>query len=168
MDLWLFRQDESAECIININKLRHFLLSSHLSSFPEHPEKAPAGGEVLRPPSGPWGRDIKKGPAAPLLQDPKDGDYLLSHLRSTIGVTKLNFSVRNGKRWNLRAIVTWISFMYSWLTSKQFQHLSLSWKYIPSILSRKVDGQLVMLGFGVSTFTPASYQRHRLWRPWEI
>ena len=40
----------------------------------------------------------------------QDGDYLLSHLRSTIGVTKLNFSVRNGKRWNLRAIVTWISF----------------------------------------------------------
>ena len=36
----------------------------------------------------------------------QDGDYLLSHLRSTIGVTKLNFSVRNGKRWNLRAIVT--------------------------------------------------------------
>ena len=27
---------------------------------------------------------------------------------------------------------------------------------------RKVNGQLVMLGFGVSTFTPASYQRHRL------
>ena len=27
-------------------------------------------------------------------------------VRSTIGVTKLNFSVRNGKRWNLRAIVT--------------------------------------------------------------
>ena len=27
-------------------------------------------------------------------------------IRSTIGVTKLNFSVRNGKRWNLRAIVT--------------------------------------------------------------
>ena len=36
----------------------------------------------------------------------QNGDYLLSHLRSTIGVTKLNFSVRNGKRWNLRAIVT--------------------------------------------------------------
>ena len=30
----------------------------------------------------------------------------LPHVRSTIGVTKLNFSVRNGKRWNLRAIVT--------------------------------------------------------------
>ena len=27
-------------------------------------------------------------------------------VRSTIGVTMLNFSVRNGKRWNLRAIVT--------------------------------------------------------------
>ena len=27
---------------------------------------------------------------------------------------------------------------------------------------RKVNGQLVMLGFGVATFTPASYQRHRL------
>ena len=26
---------------------------------------------------------------------------------STIGVTKLNFSVRDGKRWNLRAIITW-------------------------------------------------------------
>ena len=44
------------------------------------------------------------------------GDYLLSHLRSTIGVTKLNFSVRNGKRWNLRAIVTWISHVQAMLT----------------------------------------------------
>ena len=50
---------------------------------------------------------IKKGPAARVAAGPlQDGDYLLSHLRSTIGVTKLNFSVRNGKRWNLRAIVT--------------------------------------------------------------
>ena len=30
----------------------------------------------------------------------------LPHVCSTIGVTKLNFSVRNGKRWNLRAIIT--------------------------------------------------------------
>ena len=45
-----------------------------------------------------------------IVRGTQDGDYLLSHLRSTIGVTKLNFSVRNGKRWNLRAIVTWISF----------------------------------------------------------
>ena len=35
--------------------------------------------------------------------------------------------------------------------------------YIQSVQSRKkVNGQLVMLGFGISTFTPASYQRHRL------
>ena len=36
----------------------------------------------------------------------KDGGYLLSHLRSTIGVNGLNFSVRNGKRWNPVAITT--------------------------------------------------------------
>ena len=42
----------------------------------------------------------------PLLQN---GDYLLSHLRSTIGVNGLNFSVRNGKRWNPVAIVTLIT-----------------------------------------------------------
>ena len=99
----------------------------------------------------------------------QDGDYLLSHLRSTIGVTKLNFSVRNGKRWNLRAIVTWISF-YVFMTHKQAIPALVSKLkvYIIHPFSRKVNGQLVMLGFGVSTFTPASYQRHRLWRPWEI
>ena len=37
---------------------------------------------------------------------PKDGGDLLSHLRSTIGVNGLNFSVRNGKRWNPAAIAT--------------------------------------------------------------
>ena len=49
---------------------------------------------------------IKKAPENLAASGAQDGDYLLSHLRSTIGVTKLNFSVRNGKRWNLRAIVT--------------------------------------------------------------
>ena len=94
---------------------------------------------------------------------------------STIGVTKLNFSVRNGKRWNLRAIVTWISFMYSWLTRSKLWTLKPKVCIIRLLIRgnqscgiRKVNGQLVMLGFGVSTFTPASYQRHRLWRPWEI
>ena len=38
--------------------------------------------------------------------------------------------------------------------------------YIQSVQSRKkVDGQLVMLGFDVSIFTPASYQRRSLQRP---
>ena len=38
------------------------------------------------------------------------GGYLLSHFRSTIGVTRLNFSVRNGKRWDPRAMTTLVSF----------------------------------------------------------
>ncbi len=36
----------------------------------------------------------------------KGGGYLLSHFRSTIGVAGFNFSVRNGKRWNPRAVTT--------------------------------------------------------------
>ncbi len=32
----------------------------------------------------------------------------------------------------------------------------------PYKLDKKVNGQLVMLGYDVTTFTPASYQRHRL------
>ena len=34
------------------------------------------------------------------------GGYLLSHFRSTIGTIGLNFSVRNGKRWNPNVITT--------------------------------------------------------------
>ena len=34
------------------------------------------------------------------------GGYLLSHFRSTIGVVRFNFSVRNGKRWSPHAITT--------------------------------------------------------------
>ena len=41
---------------------------------------------------------------------PSGGGYLLSHFRSTIGVVRLNFSVRNGKRWNPHAITTLFSF----------------------------------------------------------
>ena len=37
---------------------------------------------------------------------PSGGGYLLSHFRSTIGVVRLNFSVRNGKRWDPHAITT--------------------------------------------------------------
>ena len=37
------------------------------------------------------------------------GGYLLSHLRSTIGVVRFNFSVRDGKRWSPDAIATLIS-----------------------------------------------------------
>ena len=40
----------------------------------------------------------------------KNGGYLLSHLRSTIGAGGLNFSVRNGKRWNPATIATSMHF----------------------------------------------------------
>ena len=39
------------------------------------------------------------------------GGYLLSHFRSTIGVVRLNFSVRNGKRWDPHAMTT-LSFIF--------------------------------------------------------
>ena len=39
-------------------------------------------------------------------RDPKTAATYSPTSCSTIGVTKLNFSVRNGKRWNLRAIAT--------------------------------------------------------------
>ena len=39
------------------------------------------------------------------------GGYLLSHFRSTIGVVRLNFSVRNGKRWIPHAITTLVRFV---------------------------------------------------------
>ena len=40
------------------------------------------------------------------LLSPENGGYLLSHKRSTIGAVGLNFSVRNGKRWNPDTITT--------------------------------------------------------------
>ena len=38
------------------------------------------------------------------------GDYLLFRFRSTIGVIRFNFSVRNGKRWSPYAMFTLVSF----------------------------------------------------------
>jgi hypothetical protein len=51
------------------------------------------------------GLKIKKPRISPGLHI-KVGDDLLSHSCSTIGAGGLNFSVRNGKRWNPVAIVT--------------------------------------------------------------
>ena len=53
-----------------------------------------------------------KNTESPLIQNESRGFSkkrrlpTLPLLRSTIGVTRLNFSVRNGKRWNPRAITT--------------------------------------------------------------
>ena len=55
------------------------------------------------------GRDTRIAPCVP----PLGGDYLLSHFRSTIGVAGLNFSVRNGKRWIPRAVITLVSSLTS-------------------------------------------------------
>ena len=48
----------------------------------------------------------KREPGDFSSNSPLGGDYLLSHFRSTIGVVRLNFSVRNGKRWDPHAIIT--------------------------------------------------------------
>ena len=49
--------------------------------------------------------DLRLSGASP---SPVGGGYLLSHSRSTIGVAGLNFSVRDGKRWNPRAIAAFV------------------------------------------------------------
>ena len=53
------------------------------------------------------------------------GGYLLSHFRSTIGVVRLNFSVRNGKRWIPHAITTLVRFVR--LTSLLTARARVSW-----------------------------------------
>ena len=57
-------------------------------------------------------------------------------LRSTIGVTRLNFSVRNGKRWIPRAITTLSSFLCIFWTCRTFRKVSkkTSFTYWISIL----------------------------------
>ena len=53
------------------------------------------------------GRQQKeRSPRSKDLKLLENGGYLLSHLRSTIGADGLNFSVRNGKRWNPVTIAT--------------------------------------------------------------
>ena len=97
----------------------------------------------------------------------------LPRVCSTIGADGLNFSVRNGKRWNpdaITAIIT-LTYLYScfpdvpdcphfpgfilaYQQANHFQHAPL--------FTRASFGLLVRLGFDVTVFTPASYLRHRL------
>ena len=94
---------------------------------------------------------------------------------STIGVGGLNFSVRNGKRWSPATITTWYGVPHILLRTlndagrnaqmtflrhkPELQHTQLT------DYNDKVFGQLVRLGFDVTVFTPASYQRRSLQRP---
>ena len=73
----------------------------------------------------------------------KVGDDLLSHLRSTIGAVRLNFSVRNGKRWNPDAIVTLRSYEV-WSPKSEVRSFSSSlltsdFRLPTSVLSIKYD-----------------------------
>ena len=115
------------------------------------------------------------------------GGYLLSHFRSTIGVVRLNFSVRNGKRWIPHAITTLFFFLrhlsvrirlriltetlvtlvFCFCNAPTgllagFSSLLLMRRDHALFLSRKTFGRLVLLGFDVAVFTPAAYLRHRL------
>ena len=70
-----------------------------------------SAGEKGKKKKGERKREKKKGikkrePGDFSSSSPLGGDYLLSHFRSTIGVVRLNFSVRNGKRWDPHAIIT--------------------------------------------------------------
>ena len=51
----------------------------------------------------------KSGSQIALKAALQGGDYLLSRFRSTIGVIRFNFSVRNGKRWSPYAVFTLVS-----------------------------------------------------------
>ena len=116
----------------------------------------------------------------------------LPRVCSTIGATVLNFSVRNGKRWNHSAITTGnilldivrntssvlLFLVSSWTLGRQtgfkyfragelplFPHRTPSGGGRECMFPAWSFGQLVVLGFDVTVFTPAPYQRHRLWRP---
>ena len=81
-------------------------------------------------------------------------------VRSTIGAAGLNCSVRDGKRWNPRA-------MAASMTDKPRQRQNnKKGKRQRGIPTKKGNqgrfGRLVMLGCDVAIYTPASYLRHRL------
>ena len=79
-----------------------------------HSEARYCGVAIGLPPQGnqpPAGGYKQKAPG--IAPRGLGGDDLLSHFRSTIGAVRLNFSVRNGKRWIPHAVVT-LSFFFSW------------------------------------------------------
>ena len=80
----------------------------------------------------------------------KNGGYLLSHLAgSTIDVVRLNFSVRNGKRWNPDPITTLVSFFSFCFFLFYFIDQPEKEKKISKSkpFHKKAFGLLVLLGF---------------------
>ncbi len=86
------------------------------------------------------------------MTDPlQGGGYLLSRFRSTIGVTRFNFSVRNGKRWSPRAVFALMSFQGTDPAGNN-EYLSELTRNVPRAISgcfflfTGTFGQLVPLG----------------------
>ena len=113
-------------------------------------------------------------PAAPRVKRAASCSPAL--LCSTIGAGGLNFSVRNGKRWDPAAIATPHGLTAA--QAKPHGH-SPSTRHPCDRAARRAAaaaasdappaaeafGQLVALGFGVAASTPAPYQRRGLRRP---
>ncbi len=111
----------------------------------------------------------------------KEGGYLLSRFAgSTIGAGGLNFSVRDGKRWDTAAIATMMSCPGTRRAipagaasprhrtgktqgngRRRARNARNPRKKEPRTAA-KAFGPLVVLGFDVAVFTPAPYPRHRL------
>ena len=92
----------------------------------------------------------------------------LPRVCSTIGAGGLNCSVRNGKRWDPATIATLMTIMTNHNNKHEHKRFMKRQETTCQILRRKnsargnLFGQLVVLGFDVTVFTPAPYQRHRL------
>ena len=95
----------------------------------------------------------------------------LPRVCSTIGAGGLNCSVRNGKRWDPATIATLMTIMTNHNNKHEHKRFMKRQETTCQILRRKnsargnLFGQLVVLGCDVTVYTPAPYQRHRLWRP---
>ena len=68
------------------------------------------------------------------------GGYLLSHFRSTIGAAGFNFSVRNGKRWNPRAMAALVRLSVNRMFCLRFQGLRLFCRFPPAAVLGKKEG----------------------------
>ena len=79
--------------------------------------------------------------------------------RSTIGADGLNFSVRDGKRWDPVALATWKGLTCGGSEGAGKKGGEGRQKGKPRA---ERLGPLVGLGCGVAAYTPAPYQRHRL------
>ena len=84
--------------------------------------------------------------------------------RSTIGATGLNFSVRNGKRWNPGAIAA-LNFLRNRSNFERVKQNCAATRPKTTPYGVESLGQLVALGCDVTVYTPAPYQRPRLGRP---